>query len=131
MACLLLLLRDQPLLAIDQAHPALTPFRTQKGAVEWRSDPRALLGSRAARVPAEAGAIVFLNPAVRAVDPHLEPVRPEQALLRLLQHLHQPPVDTGAAEKALAKLCRQVPAYTLKAGQPGATARLIHEALLA
>jgi hypothetical protein len=119
------------LLAIDQAHPALTPFRTQKGAVEWRSDPRALLGSRAARVPAGAGAIVFLNPAVRAGDPHLEPVRPEQALLRLLQQLHQPPVDTRAAEMALAKLGRQVPAYTLKAGQPGATARLIHEVLLA
>jgi hypothetical protein len=119
------------LLAIDQAHPALTPFRTQKGAVEWRSDPRALLGSRAARVAAGAGAIVFLNSAVRAGDPHLEPVRPEQALLRLLQHLHQPPADTGAAETALAKLCRQVPAYTLKAGQPGATARLIHDVLLA
>ena len=119
------------LLAIDQAHPALTPFRTQDGAVEWRADPRALLGSRAARVPAGTGAIVFLNPTARTGDPHLEPVRSEQALLRLLGHLHQPAVDPGATETALAKLCRQVPAYTLRAGQPAATARLIHEALLA
>jgi hypothetical protein len=119
------------LLGIDQAHPALTPFRTRDGAVEWRADPRALLGSRAARVPAGTGAIVFLNPTPRTGDPHLEPVRPEQALLRLLRHLHQPPADPGAAEQAFTKLCRQAPAYTLRAGQPAATARLVHEVLLA
>jgi hypothetical protein len=118
------------LLAIDQAHPALTPFRTREGAVEWRADPRALLGSRAARVPAGTGAIVFLNSTTRTGDPHLEPVRPEQALLRLLRHLHQPPIDPGATETSLTKLCRQVPAYTLRAGQPAATARLVHEMLL-
>ena len=119
------------LLAIDQAHPALTPFRTQQGAVEWRADPRALLGSRAARVPAGTGAIVFLDPAPRTGEPHLEPVGPQQALLRLLRRLYQPPVDQGATETALTKLCRQVPAYTLRAGQPAATARLLHEVLLA
>jgi hypothetical protein len=118
------------LLAIDQAHPALTPFRTQAGTVEWRADPRALLGSRAARVPAGPGAIVFLNPTARTGQPHLEPLRPEQALLRLLGHLHQPPVDPEATEKALTKLCRQVLSYTLRAGQPAATARLVHEVLL-
>jgi hypothetical protein len=118
------------LLAIDQAHPALTPFRTREGTVEWRADPRALLGSRAARVPAGIGAIVFLNSTTRTGDPHLEPVGPEQALLRLLRHLHQPPIDPGATETSLTKLCRQVPAYTLRAGQPTATARLVHEMLL-
>ena len=119
------------LLAIDQAHPALTPFRTQEGAVEWRADPRALLGSRAARVPAGAGAVVFLNPTTRTGEPHLEPVHPEQAFLRLLGHLHQPPADPGATERALTKLCGQAPAYTLRAGPPTATARLVHELLLA
>jgi hypothetical protein len=119
------------LLAIDQAHPALTPFRTQEGAVEWRADPRALLGSRAARVPAGIGAIVFLNPSARTGDPHLEQIRPEPAVLRLLRHLHQPPLDPGATETSLAKLCRQVPAYTLRAGQPAPTGRLIHDVLLA
>ena len=119
------------LLAIDQAHPALTPFRTREGAVEWRADPRALLGSRAAQVPAGAGAIVFLNPTARTGSPHLESIGPEQALPRLLGHLHQPPPDPAATEKALAKFCRQVPAYTLRVGPPAATARLFHEALLA
>jgi hypothetical protein len=119
------------LLAIDQAHPALTPFRTQQGAVEWRADPRALLGSRAARVPAGIGAVVFLSPTTRTGDPHLEPVKPEQAFLRLLGHLHQLPADPEATEKALTKLCRQVPAYTLRAGSLAATAQLVHELLLA
>lgn len=119
------------LLAIDQAHPALTPFRTQQGAVEWRADPRALLGSRAARVPAGIGAVVFLSPTTRTGDPHLEPVKPEQAFLRLLGHLHQRPADPEATEKALTKICRQVPAYTLRAGSPTATAQLVHELLLA
>jgi hypothetical protein len=119
------------LLAIEQAHPALTPFLTLEGAVEWRADPRALLGSRAARVPAGAGAIVFLSPTARSGGPHLEPIGTEQALPRLLGHLHQPPVDPDATEKALTKLCRQVPAYTLRVGQPATTARLFHEVLLA
>jgi hypothetical protein len=118
------------LLAIDQAHPALTPFRTREGAVEWRADPRALLGSRAARVPAGAGAIVFLNPTARTGSPRLEPIGPEQAIPRLLGHLHQPTVDPDATEKSLTRLCRQVPAYTLRVEQPVATARLFHEVLL-
>jgi hypothetical protein len=117
-------------LAIDQAHPALTPFRTQEGAVEWRAHPRALLGSRAARVPAGAGAIVFLNPTARTGSPHLKPIGPEQALPRLLGHLYQSPVDLDATVKALTKLCRQVPAYTLRVEQPATTARLFHEVLL-
>jgi hypothetical protein len=119
------------LLAIDQAHPALTPFRTQAGTIEWRADPRALLGLRSARVPAGIGAIVFLDPSSRSDEPHLEPFQAEQALPRLFAHLHQPPADLEAAQKALSKLCRQVPAYTLKVGPPAATARLIHEQLLA
>jgi hypothetical protein len=119
------------LLAIEQAHPALMPFLTREGAVEWRADPRALLGSRAARVPAGAGAIVFLDPTARTGGPQLEAIAAEQALPRLLGHLHQPPVDLDATEKALAKLCRQVPAYRLRVERPAATARLFHEALLA
>lgn len=118
------------LLAIDQAHPALTPFRTQAGTVEWRADPRALLGSRSARVPAGIGAIVFLDPSSRTSEPHLKAFHPEQALPRLLAHLHQPPADPEPVEKALSRLCRQVPAYTLRVGPPAATARLLHDQLL-
>jgi hypothetical protein len=119
------------LLAIDRAHPALTPFRTQAGTVEWRADPRALLGSRSARVPAGIGAVVFLDPSSRTGEPHLRPFDREQALPRLFAHLHQPPADPEAAEKVLGKLCRQVPAYTLRVGPPATTARLVHDQLLA
>ena len=118
------------LLAIDQAHPALTPFRTRAGTVEWRADPRAFLGSRSARVPAEPGAIVFLDSTAQTVEPHLQPLGPEDALVRLLAHLYQPPTDPDGTEKALAKLCRQATAHLLTAGPPAATARLIHQELL-
>jgi hypothetical protein len=118
------------LLAIDQAHPALTPFRTRAGTVEWRADPRALLGSRSGRVPAEPGAIVFLDSTVQAGEPHLRPLGPEDALVRLLAHLYQPPTDPEGTDRALAKLCRQAPTYVLTAGPPAATARLILQELL-
>jgi hypothetical protein len=119
------------LLAINQAHPALTPFRTRAGTVEWRAEPRAFLGSRSARVPAGIGAIVFLDAAARAGEPHLRPLGPEDALVRFLHHyLYQPPADPQATEKALTKLCRQAPAHVLTPGPPAATAQLIDDALL-
>jgi hypothetical protein len=119
------------LLSIEPAHQALTPFRTWAGAVEWRADPRALLGPRAGRAAAEVAGIVFLQTAARAEEPRLVPVRPDQALLRLGRHLSQPPADPDATRHALAKLCRQVPAYTLVAGPPARGAELVGQLLAA
>lgn len=116
------------LLSIEPAHPALTPFRTLSGALEWRADPHALLGSRIGRAAAEIGGIVLLGPA-RAAEPRLEEVRPDQALPRLLKGVYQPLSDAAGTERALRRLCRQVPAYALTAGPPPATARLLDELL--
>jgi hypothetical protein len=116
-------------LGIDQAHPALTPFRTRAGTVEWRADPRALLGPRSARVPAGIGAIVFLDPTMRVGEPRLRPLGPEEATMRLLGHLYQRPADPDATDMVLRKLSRQAPAHLLAGSPPAATARLVHNLL--
>ena len=117
------------LLSINLADPALTPYRTRSGAVEWRADPHALLGSRTGRAAAEVGAIVLLDGIAQTAEPRLDQVRPDQALPGLLGHLHQPPGSPDDAERALRRLCRQVPAYRLTAGPPPATARLLDQLL--
>jgi hypothetical protein len=119
------------LLSIDAAHPALTPFRTTAGGIEWRAEPRRLLGSRAATVTAGATAIVFLDPAPagHGREPRLAPLPAGQVLPRLQRHLHRPqgleaiaPIPPG--------LHRSVPAYTLTFGSVAAAARLLDEDLL-
>jgi hypothetical protein len=118
-------------LATDPAHPALVPYRTATGAVEWRADPVALLGSRAGGVAAAAvTAVVFLE-ASGLDEPRLDPLPPGQALQWVERHLHRPAPDPEQAGKALARLCEAVPAFTLIAGPPDWTARLCDEALLA
>jgi hypothetical protein len=118
------------LLSIDLADPALTPFRTRSGALEWRADPHALLGSRTGRAAAEVGAIVLLDGVAQTAEPRLDHVRPDQALLGLFGHLFQAPSRPGDTEQALRRLCRQVPTYRLTAGPPAATARLVDELLV-
>jgi hypothetical protein len=117
-------------LSIDPAHPALIPFRTQAGTVEWRADPRMLLGPRAARVAADVGAVVFLEPPDGPGDPHLEPVDPDQAFLRLLGHLHQRLSALVMAHGPLAMLSRRVPSFSLSLGSARHTARLLDQQLL-
>jgi hypothetical protein len=115
------------LLSIDSGHPALIPFRSLAGAIEWRAQPHLLLGPRLARVAADVGAIVVLEEGNDG--PRLAPLAPGEALAQLAAHVLRAPTDTGT--EALARLCRRVPAYTLVAGPPRATARLLDEMLLA
>jgi hypothetical protein len=119
------------LLSIDLAHPALMPFRTRSGTIEWWARPDELLGWRSGRVAADVGAIVALERADPGAQPKLEPLRPREALQHLLGQLYQPPSDFQGCMDALVKLCRRAPAYRLAAGAPGPTAKLLDEALLA
>jgi len=112
-------------LGIDPAHPALFPLRTPAGAVEWRADPRGLLGQRAARVAAGIAAVVFLQPATLAGEPRLEPISPADALQRLHRSLHRPIPDLGRTRPALVRVSQQVPAFTLDPGLPTQAARLL------
>jgi hypothetical protein len=97
--------------------------------VEWRADPRLLLGPRAARVAADIGAIVFVEPA-GFVETALEPVHPDQALVRLLGHLYEPTIPPLAHE-TLAELSRRVPAFALQLESPLEAAQLLDKQLLA
>jgi hypothetical protein len=118
-------------LAIDPAHPALVPFRTPAGTVQWRADPQGLLGSRAARVSADAAAIVFVD-AAAATAPCLESLPADQALSLLAPRLYGPPARLeDPAWQVLTRLCEQVPSYRLRAGPVAAAARLLDERLLA
>jgi hypothetical protein len=119
------------LLSIDLAHPALMPFRTRSGTIEWWARPDELLGWRSARVAADVGAIVTLERAGPGAEPTLERLRPREALGQLLGQLYQPPADFLGCVDALVKLCRRAPAYRLAAAAPGPTAKLLDEALLA
>ncbi|HYY79154.1 MAG TPA: hypothetical protein VFD04_08225 [Actinomycetes bacterium] len=101
------------LLGIDPAHPALVPFRPRRRAVQWRADPAALLGHRADRVAAGITAVVFLEPDEQDERPRLRPLAPERALAWLPRHLGEPGADPARVEPVLARLCRQVPAFTL------------------
>jgi hypothetical protein len=112
-------------LTIDPAHPALGPVRTPSGMVEWRADPHGLLGQRAARVAAGVAAMVFLQAGTLAREPRLEPVAPAVALQRLQRSLYRPAPDPGRTRPALARVCQQVPAFTLTAGPLRQTARLV------
>ncbi len=127
--------RALELLSIDPAHTALVPFRTAGGAVEWQAEPEALLGARPARVAAEVAALVFLPAGVQAgarhAAPSLDPLRPGEALLRLVSCLGQVPRDFEAGMDALVRLCARVPAYTFQPGPPGPSAELLDGALLA
>jgi hypothetical protein len=127
-----LLLRREALglLGIDLAHPALVPFRTAAGAVEWRAEPDALLGARASRVAADVGAVVFLESRGSNDQPQLTPLPRRDALTRLSAQLHRIPADFHAGMDALVRLCQRTPAYTLVPGSPGQSARLLDEELL-
>ena len=118
-------------LAIDPAHPALVPFHTPAGTLQWRADPRGLLGSRAATVAADAAAIVFVEAAAMAA-PCLEPLAADRARSLLAPSLHGPPARLeGPASHALTRLCEQVPSYRLGVGPVAATAKLLDDQLLA
>jgi hypothetical protein len=118
-------------LGTDPAHPALVPYRTATGSIEWRADPVDLLGSRAGGAAAGAvTAVVFLQ-ASGLDEPRLDPLPPGQMLQWVERHLHRPAPDPERARKVLARLCQTVPAFTLTAGPPDWTARLCDEALLA
>ena len=127
------------LLSIDPADPALVPFRTPAGAIEWRAAPDVLLGSRLSLVAADVGAIVVLEPGANGARPKLDRLPPGRALPHLADHLHRaarcPAAADGeagpdAAMQALTRLCGRVPAYRVAAGEPWLTARLLDEALL-
>jgi hypothetical protein len=121
--------RDElSLLAVEPAHPALTPFRTWSGAVEWQADTRLLLGQRPGRAAAEVAAIVFLEAAAGG-EPRLSPLAADEAAHRLRAGLAQPPADGALAERALARLCRQAPAHVLVSGPPAATGELVDHLL--
>jgi hypothetical protein len=118
------------LLGIDLAHPALMPFRTPAGEVEWRADPQLLLGAHAARVAADVGALVFLESIGTNGRPQLAPLTRREALGRLCAHLHRMPVRFQVGMDALVQLCRRTPTYTLAPGSPERSARLLDEELL-
>jgi len=118
-------------LGIDLAHPALVPFRTPAGGVEWYAQPDALLGSRWSRVAAAASAVVFLEPGRAGQRPRLHPLRPREALARLTANLHRMPADFQPGMDALVRLSGRTPAYRLQPGPPGQGARLLEETLLA
>jgi hypothetical protein len=119
------------LLGIDLAHPALAPFRTPAGKVEWRAEPQLLLGARASRVAADAGALVFLESAGANGRPRLVPLARREALGRLCAQLHRMPARFQAGMDALVRLCTRTPTYTLAPGSPESSARLLDEELLA
>jgi hypothetical protein len=118
-------------LGVDLAHPALVPFRTPAGGVEWYAQPDALLGSCWSRVAAEASAIVFLDGGDAGRGPRLQALRPREALARLTANLLRMPADFQAGMDALVRLCGRTPAYRLPAGPPGLAARLLEDSLLA
>jgi hypothetical protein len=118
------------LLGIDLAHPALVPFRTAAGEVEWRAEPQLLLGAHASRVAADAGALVFLESAGTSGRPRLMPLARREALGRLCAQLHRVPARFQAGMDALVRLCTRTPTYTLAPGSPEASARLLDEELL-
>ena len=128
-------LRRQELAALgtDPAHPALVPFRTATGSVEWRGDPVGLLGPRAAGTAAGAVTAVVLlqGPGWGGQGPRLDPLPPVEALQWVRRHLYRPAPDPERAGRVLARLCQAVPAFTLTTGPPEPTARLCDEALLA
>jgi hypothetical protein len=118
-------------LGIDLAHPALVPFRTAAGGIEWYAQPDALLGSCWSRVAAEASAMVFLEPGDAGRGARLQELRPREALARLTANLLRMPADFQAGMDALVRLCGRTPAYRLLAGPPGHAARLLEDSLLA
>ena len=118
-------------LGIDLAHPALAPFRTPAGGIEWYAQPGALLGSCWSRVAAEASAMVFLEPGAAGQGARLQALPPRQALARLTASLLRLPADFQSGMDALVRLCGRTPAYRLLAGPPGHTARLLEDSLLA
>jgi hypothetical protein len=118
-------------LGIDLAHPALVPFRTPAGGVEWYAQPDALLGSRWSQVAAAVSAVVFLEPARAEQRPRLHSLRPREALSRLTANLHRMPSDFQAGMDALVRLSGRTPAYRLQPGPSSQGARLLEETLLA
>jgi hypothetical protein len=118
-------------LDIDPAHPALVPYRTSTGTLQWRADPHRLLGGRAARVAADAAAVVFLD-AAPAAAPCLEPLPADRALSLLVPRLHGPPARLEEpARQAITRLCEQAPSYRLTVGPVTAAAELLDRQLLA
>ena len=119
------------LLGIDPGHAALTPFRTRDGGIEWRANPAALLGARSARIAADVGAIVSLEPPDAGEEPRLEPLRPREALMRLAGQLRRVPDDFQTGMEALVRLCGRTPAYRFWPGSPRSGAQLLDQTLLA
>jgi hypothetical protein len=119
------------MLGIDLGHPALTPFRTRDGGVKWLANPETLLRTRSARVAADAGAIVVVEPADPEDEPRLEPLAPRDALRRLAGQLRRVPEDFQTGMEALVRLCGRTPAYQFWPGSPTSGASLLDETLLA
>ena len=117
-------------LRIDPAHPALTPWPTPTGGVEWRADPVRLLGQRAAQVAAGIAAVVFLQQAPAVHEPRLVRIPPADALQRLRSSVYRPVPDLARSRPALAKLSQQAPAFVLHAESQLHTARLLDELLI-
>jgi hypothetical protein len=113
-------------LGIDPAHPALTPWRTPIGGVEWRADPAGLLGQRASQVAAGIAAVVFLEQTASVHEPRLVRIPPADALQRLRSSLYRPVLELARSRPALAKLSQQAPAFVLDAGPQHQTAGLLH-----
>jgi hypothetical protein len=118
-------------LGIDLAHPALVPFRTPAGGIEWYAQPDALLGSCWSRVAADASAMVFPEPGPAGQGARLQALRPREALARLTANLLRMPEDFQPGMDALVRLCGRTPAYRLLPGPPGHAARLLEDTLLA
>ena len=116
-------------LDIPASHPALRPFRTRDGDIQWRADPRALFPTRFSRTASEVAAVVVLDRA-RQATPELRPLAPDEAIVALITHIHGRPSDRRAAIDALARLVDAAPAYSLTAGAPAATAELLDSLLL-
>lgn len=117
------------LLDIDPTHPALTPFQTRTGEIEWRAPATGLPGHQASNVAADVAAIIVLESAVVVDTPRLVPLTPADAFASLVRHLQQRPYSAVRATDALVRLSRRAPAYTLELGEPRRTADVLRHLL--
>lgn len=115
------------LLGLEASMPGLVPFVTRGGELLWRVAPSALFGRRLARSPADVAAIVFLDSDSSDGDRGLTPLAPGDAFERLVRHLEVRPGERERTADALVRLCRRVPALSLRPGRPAEDAALLDE----
>jgi hypothetical protein len=120
---------DLDALDIPLGHPALSPFRTRDGDVQWRADPHALFPDRTSRTATEVAAVVLAGPP-SGDEPRLVPASPDEALAGLLGHLHVVPSEAPAALDALIRLSARTPAFVLSAGTPRSSVALLDRLLV-